>query len=108
MVHLTNAERAATTFARHVGEALRAGTVIAGKALNHTQKDLAAKELWEKFRDRTMTIQEIYDVDARFDRGQLRAICKAAAADGYGEWQPMASVMEWYAERAPQPSLGLV
>jgi len=107
MIHLANTDRATKTFTRHVGEALRAGTVVAGKTLHHTQKDLAAKALWEKHRGRTMTIDELYDVDASYDRGQLRAICKAAADDGYGSWNRTSGVMEWRQDREPDPTLGL-
>lgn len=107
MVHLANNEKAATEFKKHVSTSLRRGTVIAGASLDHTKKDIAAKALWERFKGRTLTTDEMYSVDASFTRGQLRTICHAADIDRYGRWNASTKAMEWFEERGPLPNLGL-
>lgn len=107
MVHLTHSDKAASEFPKHVKASLRRGTVIAGESLDHSQKDTYARTLWERFRGHTLTTEQMYAVDARLTRNQLRTVCHAADIDRYGRWDAANKTMEWFEERGPLPNLGL-
>ena len=59
MVHLTMAKTAVPAFARAVKDAMRAGTVIAGRVLSTQQKDDAAVTLFNLFAGRSLTAREM-------------------------------------------------
>lgn len=107
MVHLTHNDKAASEFPKHVKIAFRRGTVIAGASLDHNQRDTYAKGLWTRFKGQTLTTNEMYAVDARLTRSQLRTVCHAADIDRYGHWDTGSKTMEWFEERGPLPNLGL-
>lgn len=110
MVHLTDAKAAVEPFARAVETALKAGTIIAGRALTSIEKDKAAVELFERFRGLTMTTREMIAVVPRYSLDQLRPISRTAESNRYGRWTEGTSTMEWFQDRAPEtppPTLGL-
>lgn len=110
MVHLTDSRTAVGAFSRAVETALKAGTIIAGRALTTIEKDKAAVELFERFRGLTMTTRQMYAVVTRYSLGQLRPICNTAEKNRYGRWHDATGTMEWFMERAPEvpsPTLGL-
>jgi hypothetical protein len=60
------------------------------------------------FRNQTVTIGQMYEMDTGLDRGQLRVVCEAAADSGYGIWDHAAQAMQWHQDRAdPQQHLGV-
>jgi three-Cys-motif partner protein len=104
LVQLTNQEIAAQTFARSVRDALRAGTVVAGRTLTMIQKDTAAKRLAAQLAGLTIGIDEMA-LAGTHDRGQLRAICSRADEQGYGGWDAKSGTMRWYLERQSNPTI---
>jgi hypothetical protein len=97
-------EIAAQTFARAVRDALRAGTVVAGRTLTMIQKDTAAKRLAAQLAGLTIGIDEMA-LAGTHDRGQLRAICSRADEQGYGGWDAKSGTMRWHLERQSNPTL---
>jgi three-Cys-motif partner protein len=107
MIHLTDSPTAVEAFESAVKYALRAGTVVAGKALTTIERDKAAVDLFGRFRGLTLTTRQMSSVVTRYTLGQLRPICHTAAQNRYGRWYAGAGTMEWFAEREPEPNLGL-
>jgi hypothetical protein len=107
MVHLTDSKTAVEAFARAVETALKAGTVIAGRALTTIERDKAAAALFERFRGLTLTTRQMLPAVTRYTLGQLRPISNTAAQNRYGRWDASTATMEWFEEREPAPNLGL-
>lgn len=105
MVHLTDAKTAVPAFARAVKDAMRAGTVIAGRVLSAQQKDDAAVMLFNLFAGRSLTAREMAPFVPRYSLDQVRTICRTADQNRYGRWDEKAGTMEWFAERVPEKGL---
>ncbi len=105
MVHLTRSRRAVEAFDKSFGEALRAGTVLAGKATTSVQRDNAAVRLFELFRGLTLTTRQMAAGAPRYTLDQLRTICRTAETNRYGQFDEATSTMTWYEERQPPLSL---
>lgn len=105
MIHLTDSVTAVTAFTRAVETALKAGTLIAGRALTSIEKDKAAAELFGRFKGLTITTREMVAVVPRYSLDQLRPISRTAQTNRYGRWNEAASTMRWFDEREPEPTL---
>jgi three-Cys-motif partner protein len=104
LIHLSGHPTAADTFERHLTTALKAGTVLSKDALTHQARSNAAKRLHELFSGETLTVRDMHGTGAtRLTMGQLHTVCGAADQLGYGRWSD--PVMQWFAVRAPDPTL---
>jgi three-Cys-motif partner protein len=99
MVHLSNHPTAASTFARHLATALRAGTVLASGQLTLQEKSQAAHRLHDVFKGQSLTLPEMHRTGVTLlNQGQLRVVCNVAAELGYGIWSD--PLMSWNPARA--------
>jgi hypothetical protein len=104
MIHLADSDKAVPEFARAVKAGLEAGTVIARGKLTAQQRGAAGVQLHGMFRGVTLTAPEMRGA-AGLTLSQVRVVCKAAEDRRYGRWDSASGTMEWFAERAPEPTL---
>lgn len=110
LIHLAETSKAIAPFDRAHKAALKAGTLIAGDLTTTSEKHKIVKGLHERFAGQRLTIDEMYDAGAGFQKVQLRALCQTAEDLRYGSWTAKNSTLDWFPEREPEPeppNLGL-
>lgn len=99
LVHLSNHPTAASTFARHLATALRAGTVLASGQLTRQERSQAARRLHDRFKGQSLRLREMHGTGVTLlNLGQLRVVCGVADELGYGTWAD--PVMSWHESRS--------
>jgi three-Cys-motif partner protein len=107
LVHLTHSDVAADRFSGAWRAAFNLDTVASGDQLSSSQRAWRAGTLHSRFRRSILSVQEMYELGAGASRQQIRGICRTAEEGGMGEYDVDLDRMTWFAERKPNPTLGL-
>jgi three-Cys-motif partner protein len=106
LVHLTRTPTAVKAFKGAVKRGLKVGTVAAGSTLSASEKHREAVNLFERFKGRTLTVDEMRGLGGTWlSIVQLKVVCRGAEPLGYGDWDEGTRTMTWYPERTPDPTL---
>ena len=98
-VHLAKVQRAETAFRRDYDASFKFG-LLAGRALNDSERSRYATRLFEAFRGETLDLAQMHAEQVlSLDRAQMMTVLRQAQRDGFGTWDAGTRFMRWNAVR---------